>query len=232
MLAHCIVAASPIRISPQHSAEMISQLLFGETCEILEKDSDFVKIKMNFDGVEGWVLDLHLEEISTVQTSYLVRTPWLHYSHFSGNYFLSLGAEVLENVTPEHDVTSKEKLQKLFVELLNVPFFSGGRTVMGFDADGFVQICFKTIGISLPRNVGQQSEKGLVLDFLWESDLGDLAFFEDESGVIVHVGIMLNNAQVIHCYDKVRIDDLDSMGIYNRDLKKHTHKLRFIKRIL
>ena len=73
---------------------------------------------------------------------------------------------------------------------------------------------------------------GEVLDFVEESQPGDLAFFENQEGKISHVGIMLEDQKIIHAYGKVRIDQLDSAGIYNANLKKHTHKLRFLKRII
>ena len=232
MLAHCIVSVSAIRLLPQSTSEMHSQILFGESCEILEKESDFFKIKMNLDGTEGWVLAMHLQEFSECKDAFVLCSILHEYSTEQGRFLLSLGSEIPELLSNKETISAKESLQKISKDLLNVPFMNGGRTVFGMDADGFVQLCYKCIGHYLPRKAHQQAELGMVLDFLWESDLGDLAFFEDENGAIVHVGIMLNNAQVIHCYDKVRVDDLDTLGIYNRDLKKHTHKLRFIKRIL
>lgn len=81
----------------------------------------------------------------------------------------------------------------------------------------------------MPRDAYQQAEKGQVLSFVEESKPGDLAFFENEEGNITHVGMMLENQQIIHAYGKVRIDSLDSTGIFNSDLNKHTHQLRLIK---
>ena len=83
----------------------------------------------------------------------------------------------------------------------------------------------------MPRDACQQAECGFVLDFIEEAEPGDLAFFENEEGRIIHVGIMLENQKIIHAHGKVRIDQLDSVGIFNKDQNKHTHRLRFIKRI-
>ena len=232
MLAHCIASVSAIRSLPQHSSEMCSQILFGEECEILEKESDFFKIKMSIDATEGWVMAMHLQEFSECKDAFVVTEVLHEYTTEQGRFLLSMGSEISEELPNKENISVKESLQKIAKDFLNVPFLQGGRTVFGIDADGFVQLCYKCVNLQLPRKAHQQSEIGMVLDFLWESDLGDLAFFEDENGAITHVGIMLNNAQIIHCYGKVRIDDLDSLGIYNRDLKKHTHKLRFVKKIL
>jgi cell wall-associated NlpC family hydrolase len=73
---------------------------------------------------------------------------------------------------------------------------------------------------------------GESLTFVEESRAGDLAFFENAEGKIVHVGIMLENQRIIHASGKVRIDTLDSTGIFNKELNKHTHKLRVIKNVL
>mgnify|MGYP000616241836 CR=1 FL=1 len=57
-------------------------------------------------------------------------------------------------------------------------------------------------------------------------------FFDDNEGVITHVGIIMKDNYIIHAYGKVRIDRLDHSGIYNIDKNTHTHKLRVIKKIM
>ena len=68
--------------------------------------------------------------------------------------------------------------------------------------------------------------------FIEESEPGDLAFFDNDEGNIVHVGIMMEDNYIIHASGKVRIDRLDHLGIYNADTNRHTHKLRVIKKII
>ena len=65
-----------------------------------------------------------------------------------------------------------------------------------------------------------------------EAEAGDLAFFDNEEGKIIHVGILLNNEQIIHASGSVRIDKFDHYGIFNCDIKKYSHTLRVIKRVL
>lgn len=93
-------------------------------------------------------------------------------------------------------------------------------------------IVYKVHNIKLPRDTSQQVEVGASLTFVEESQPGDLAFFENPEGKIIHVGIMLDNQKIIHASGKVRIDTLDSTGIFNKEMNKHTHKLRVIKSIL
>ena len=52
---YCSVSVSPIRAEISEKSEMTSQILYGETCEILETEGLYSKIKMDFDGYEGWI---------------------------------------------------------------------------------------------------------------------------------------------------------------------------------
>jgi len=101
---------------------------------------------------------------------------------------------------------------------------------MGIDCSGFTQVVFSVCGIQLPRDAYQQAEIGEVVDFMEEAQEGDLAFFDNEEGRIIHVGIILNDQRIIHASGKVRIDKIDHEGIYNEDSKSYTHKLMRIQK--
>ena len=133
---------------------------------------------------------------------------------------------ILNKVLPKDKI-----LHKAFL-FLNTPFLWGGKTPFGMDCSGFTQMVYKLCGYHLLRDAKQQATQGEFLSFIEESEPGDLAFFDDEDGIINHVGIILNDYNIIHVHGKVRIDILDHSGIYNVDSQKHTHKLRVIKKIL
>ena len=103
---------------------------------------------------------------------------------------------------------------------------------MGIDCSGFTQVVFKLVGISLPRDAKDQVSEGKLIDFIEQTQAGDLAFFENKKGKITHVGLMMGDQQVIHASGQVRIDKIDHYGIYNEKMKKYTHRLRVIKRLL
>ena len=115
---------------------------------------------------------------------------------------------------------------------LNAPYLWGGKTPFGIDCSGFTQMVYKLNGYKIHRDASQQALEGEPLSFIEESEVGDLAFFDNDEGNIIHVGIIMENNYIIHASGKVRIDRLDHLGIYNPELKKHTHKLRVIKKII
>ena len=82
----------------------------------------------------------------------------------------------------------------------------------------------------LPRDTSLQGTKGTVIEYK-DKKSGDLAFFDNSDGEIVHVGIILENNHIIHAHGHVRVDRLDQTGIFNHELRTHTHKLRLIKSI-
>lgn len=117
------------------------------------------------------------------------------------------------------------------LEYLNVPYLAGGRTPFGIDAAGLTQMVYKLNGIKIPRTAEKQASLGELISFIEESMPGDLAFFDDEEGRIIHVGIMLDNNQIIHAFGNVRIDRLDHIGIFNAEIRNYSHKLRLMRRI-
>ena len=115
---------------------------------------------------------------------------------------------------------------------LNAPYLWGGRTFFGIDCSGFSQLVYKHLGVKIKRDAAQQAEEGRVVDFLQEAVPGDLAFFDNEHGKVTHVGIILDDLDIIHASGRVKVDRIDEQGIFCLDSQKYTHKLRIIRRII
>jgi cell wall-associated NlpC family hydrolase len=91
---------------------------------------------------------------------------------------------------------------------------------------------YKISLIHLHRDAYQQAKQGQALSFIEESEPGDLAFFDNEEGHIIHVGIMMKDNYIIHAHGQVRIDRIDHYGIFNVDTNRYSHNLRVIKKIV
>lgn len=250
----CHLNCIAIRKDPSDHSEMVSQLLFGETFHVLQEDVEWVKIQMDYDFYEGWVLKKQISELDKeTHERVLLNAPC--FSDEMVTYILdkdehpqilTLGAVLPEfnqgvfklagvNHTFDGDIITgqrnKANLVHTAYKFLNAPFLWGGRTPFGADCSGFTQMVYKINGHQLFRDAHQQASQGEVLSFIEECEPGDLAFFDNEEGEIIHTGIVLDNNYIIHCYGKVRIDRIDSSGIYNVDIKRHTHKLRVMKQL-
>jgi hypothetical protein len=146
---------------------------------------------------------------------------------------LVAGSVDIENALTPHDrLKAKQSIIEDALLYINAPYLWGGRTPFGIDCSGFTQMVYKLKKIKLLRDAAQQATQGVTLNFLPESEPGDLAFFDDEEEKIIHVGLIMDKSHIIHACGKVRIDLLDHEGIFREDEQRYTHKLRVIKRII
>jgi hypothetical protein len=253
MFGICNLAIIPLRFEPSDKSEIVSQILFGEHFEILEQLKQWSKIKLQYDDYEGWVDSKQYQIISESDYSQLsedalvLNADLVEYITAPNNVLLpvTLGASLsflnhgdinTSNYNFEGTKISGTKTKDCLLNTafmyLNAPYLWGGKTPFGVDCSGFTQMVYKLNGYKLMRDASQQSKQGEALSFIEESEPGDLAFFDNEDGNIIHVGIIMEDNYIIHASGKVRIDRLDHLGIYNAEANKHTHKLRVIKKII
>jgi len=246
----------PIRETISHRSGMVTQLLFGEQCVILEQFQNWYKIRVQFDNYEGWVEKKQLHEIDEKSYKKILEEPTKTYLNspmafvrsdrfqipiligsslpFFENNSFSIGNEkfILENgETYTTKQPSLEKVSFFALKYYKSPYLWGGRSFFGLDCSGFVQNVFRVCGYPLPRNSVNQAEEGQVINFISEAKAGDLLFFDNDEDVINHVGIYIGNQQIIHASGEVRIDKIDHHGIFNESIKEYSHKLRLIKRL-
>lgn len=254
----CNLSVVAVRADASHKSEMVTQLLFGELFEIIEMNEDWISVKLIDDGYEGWIdakqylplynetfeklngnapnVTLDIVQVITEEKRDIIipivlgsTLPFvINNSFYIENDKYSFDG----NIRTFRDEVTNDIIIENALMYLDAPYLWGGRSPFGIDCSGFVQMAFKLSGIKLLRDANQQAAQGETVNFMNEATPGCLAFFDDEEGNITHVGIIMENNQIIHASGRVRIDSLDHEGIYNNQLKKYTHKLRLLKKII
>lgn len=253
MFGICNLAIIPLRREANDRSEMVSQVLFGEFFEIIETQKQWLKIKLDFDNYEGWIDAKQIKTIDAQQYK-LLKEEQPTYNldlvafvtdHENALTAITIGSSInfldIKSINSQNHffdglkiggIKQKNSIVEIAYLYLNAPYLWGGKTPFGIDCSGFTQMVYKLNGYLLFRDASQQATQGEVLSFIEECEPGDLAFFDNEEGKIIHVGILLAQNYIIHASGKVRIDRLDQSGIYNEQTKLHTHRLRLLKKII
>ena len=243
----CHLSIVPLRKENNHRSEMVSQLLYGDCFKILKKRKEWLHVLSLSDSYTGWIDRKQGQEIPTDEAQHIAENPkyaynLIHYINSTNHEMLPivLGSNVagtsLLNQDYDGDITEGEKAKENLVHTaslyLNAPYLWGGKTPFGIDCSGFSQMIYRLNGVALPRDAFQQATVGKTLSFIEESEPGDLAFFDDDEGQIIHVGVLLKNNFIMHAHGNVRIDRIDQTGIFNIQKNIHSHRLRLIKKII
>lgn len=236
---------------------MTTQLLFGETYTLLEQTEGWYKIENRFDKYQCWISATQHAKLGAGTFQKLAQQPVAYCNEQIGfikqsitglSFPITLGALLpnynnglctIDNQQFEYSGAVAYSLEKNSLAIaqtarrfLNAPYLWGGKQLMGADCSGFVQTVFRLHGLTLPRDAAHQVALGTPLSFVEEAEAGDLAFFDNEEGQIVHVGLLLSNQEIIHASGSVKIEKFDHYGIFSNDQKRYSHLLRVIKRIL
>jgi cell wall-associated NlpC family hydrolase len=253
----CNLSCVPLRAAASHRSEMVSQLLFGDTFEIMGSEGSWLAVQCSHDDYQGFIDERQCVLISDKEYQHLQQAHDQYASAATGwvtdqaenrififpaanmrgfrNGQLVLGAttfsfnEPLQK--PPHPATGADLIASARV-YLNAPYLWGGRTMAGIDCSGFTQNVFKQNGIALHRDAAMQATLGETIHLIWEAKAGDLAFFDNAEGDITHVGIITGEGTIIHASGFVRTDDIDHQGIFDTTSRKYTHNLRIIKRVV
>jgi len=255
----CYQAYIPMRKEPDESSEMVSQVLLGESFSVLEKNKskNFSLIRLFHDNYEGWINSKCISPLSEKEWEKLSALPVI-VSHdllnllipkkpslpvligcgsllrcsSSGKMLIGQTEYRIPDIPIPDPSKTRANLVNFGLKLISVPYLWGGRGSFGFDCSGLCQNLYRQVGIEIPRDASMQAGFGHTLNFIEEAEPGDLVFFDNEEGKIIHVGMILGDNKILHASGRVKTDEIDHQGIFSKELNGYTHKLRLIKKII
>lgn len=260
MFAISLHSIIPVRVEAREGAEQSTQMLFGELCTILEQIPRWNRVKLASDGQEGWVdakmitlmsKDEHKAYRNSLTKAAMVAFPMTYavsenngqtipltagtrLANYNAGRFevLGVGFRIDPSMVIETPIElNQDNLLRTVRFFINVPYLWGGKNALGMDCSGFSQVIMSLFGKSLLRNASEQVTQGMSVESLETVQAGDLAFFDHEDGKISHVGIVIDPARVIHCSGRVKVEKLDSKGIFNAEIGAYSHHLVTIRRV-
>jgi len=249
-------ALSPILEAAHTKAPRADELLFGEVCECTGEDGNYYKIRHLWNASEGYILKNQLAEVDATYAGAFAKGEWqrlfapsarienersgLAYTLTAGsilpmlsnNRFSLAGEQFLIDppLAGTSPVLTSDIIRDAVLLFLNVPESHGGRSIMGIDPALFCQHIFGFAGIRLPPELEAMASAGTHVDFVHELKCGDLAFFSDADGRIIHAGIGIDDGWMIHCDGKVKSGRLDQQGLFDPRENRYIYQLRLIKR--
>jgi cell wall-associated NlpC family hydrolase len=208
------VPVLPLRRQPRFDAILDSEALFGETLTLLDENEGWAWVQLARDGYVGYMPSEGLSpavrapthRVATLRTyvypepdfkrpplALLSMNALLSAAGLDGRFLaLATGGFVIAEHAREVGEAAADVVA-VALRFVGTPYLWGGRTSVGLDCSGLVQLASEAAGVACPRDADMQAaELGCPLDREAGLARGDLVFWDG------HVGIMTTAEDLLH----------------------------------
>jgi cell wall-associated NlpC family hydrolase len=218
-------ALAPLMKEPSPRAELVSQMVTGETATVVEDRQPWLKVKRAFDGYVGWVNRGYLKLVPTGDAS-----AWRQRACFLAEAVeledlagRRMSLPLLARLAPHNDdwelasgfhgrmaagavypaealarsAQATRPLDWARSHFSGSSYLWGGITPWGVDCSGLIQTTFAARGRVLPRDSHDQATLGDAVDPA-DATAGDLLFFSESGARITHVAFAGEDDTLVH----------------------------------
>ncbi len=255
-----VLSTTWLKLSPKHTSENVSQLLFGQIVETIIENHIWVLVNTVDVYYQGYVQKNHLIELDDNVFTTFLQSKEKYFAGFDcylldnrkNKIFIPYGSPLpfFKNSGRTFEI---EQLERCFLkgQVIKIPVslqeiiedakrmvgivpyvWAGCSNIHGLDCSGFVQVLFRLLGIILDRDAYQQAKQGVPVDNE-DYKIGDLLFFKNLEGKIIHVGILFGYQAIIHASEVngyVAIDSFDGQHIIDSKTSDKTHTFALARR--
>jgi cell wall-associated NlpC family hydrolase len=210
-------AIAPLRRAPSSDAELMTQALKGERVTIYDRNSEgWAWGQLNSDGYVGWLPDAALSKTVNVPTHKVtalrtfafpgasIKLPPVETLPMEARITATRedGAFVVSRegwYLPRRHVGGLDDAESDFVAVaerfVGTPYLWGGKSSLGIDCSGLVQVSLNAAGIGCPRDSDMQQDglgRALSPAEMKKLERGDLIFWKG------HVAIARDADTIVH----------------------------------
>jgi cell wall-associated NlpC family hydrolase len=243
------VPSLPLRREPRFDATLDTEAMFGETLTVYDEHEGWAWVQLSRDGYvgympsEGLVADIvpPTHRISVLRTYVYPgadgKTPPLALLSLNARIaasgsegkFLALagGGYVFAGHAAPTGKTEPDFVA-VAEAFIGTPYLWGGRTSVGLDCSGLVQLAIEAAGQAAPRDADMQAaELGRVIDWKPSTKLrrGDLVFWEG------HVGIMTSGKDFLHANAFHMAVEIEPFAAARRRIKVAGYEVICVRRL-